>query len=169
MGFLDDLLGGGLLGTEDPGEKRRKRIDADNFKRAILRNATGFAAMARAGLDIGPQGRGVIAQARRMGLIEPMKKGLPRSVHGVPVRGQQRTDQILNQLSSLFAGKVRTPKQVFGIIPKLPPNTPDISLSQRQVEFPTLRNPRIGSERSLFRNNDINDLLGFGFDDDFLE
>jgi len=163
MGFLDDLLG-----IEDPGAKRRKRIDDDTFKRAVLREAAAFSAMSRAGLDIGPRGRGVIAQAKRMGLVTPLKKGLPRSVQGIPVRGQQRTREILEQLSDLFGGKIRTPQQAFGVIPKLPANTPDMRLGVIHPPSGGLRRTRIGEERSLFqgRGNDINDLLGF--DEDFL-
>lgn len=158
MGFLEDLLG-----IEDPGAARKKRIDDDTFKRAVLREAAAFSAMARAGLDIGDRGRGVIAQAKRMGLVTSLK-GLPRSVQGVPVRGQQRTREILEQLSGLFAGKVRTPQQAFGAIPKLPPNTPDLRLGGISPPSGGLRRTRIGDERSLFqgRGNDINDLLDLG-------
>ena len=159
MGFLDDLLG-----IEDAGAKRKKRIDDDTFRRAVLREAAAFSAMSRAGLDIGDRGRGVIAQAKRMGLVTPLKKGLPRSVQGVPVRGQQRTEQILKQLSSLFAGKVRTPQQAFGVIPKLPPNTPDLRLGGLTPPRGGLRRTRIGEERGLFQgqDSDINDLLDLG-------
>jgi len=165
MGFLDDLLGG----IEDPGAARKKRIDDDTFRRAVFKNASMFSAMERVGLNVGPQGRAVIAQAKRMGLVTPLSKGLPRSVQGVPVRGQERTKRILEQLSGLFAGKVRTPQQAFGVIPKLPANTPDLRLGVIHPPTGGLRRTRIGEDRSLFqgRGNDINDLLNFGFGDLF--
>ena len=166
MGFLDDLLG-----NSDPGAARKKRIDDDTFKRAVLREAAAFSAMSRAGLDIGPRGRGVIAQAKRMGLVTPLSKGLPRNVQGVPVRGQERTKQILEQLSDLLGGRVRTPQQAFGAIPRLPSNVPDMRLGGIEPPSGGLRRTRIGEGRKLFQgqDKDINDLLGFGFDEDFLE
>jgi len=159
MGLLDDILG-----RENPGAARKKRIDDDTFRRSVIANAAAFSAMEKAGLDIGPQGRQLVAAAKRMGLVMPLKKGLPRSVQGVPVQGQERTRQILEQLSGLFAGKVRTPQQAFGVIPKLPPNTPDLRLGGITPPRGGLRRTRIGEERGLFqgRDNDINDLLDLG-------
>ena len=157
MGFLDDLLG-----IEDAGAKRKKRIDDDTFRRAVFKNASMFSAMERVGLNTGPQGRAVIAQAKRMGLVTPLSKGLPRSVQGVPVRGQERTKRILEQLSGLFAGKVRTPQQAFGVITKLPPNTPDMRFGVIEPPRGGLRRTRIGNERSLLQDNGINDLLDLG-------
>ncbi len=160
MGFLGDLFG-----DEDPGKKRQRRIDDETFRRAVFKNASMFSAMSRSGLDIGDRGRAIIAQARRMGLVTPLKS-LPRSIQGVPVRGQERTRQILEQLSGLFAGRVRNRQQALGVIPKLPRKTPDLRLGTIEPPSQGLRNPRIGNERSLLQDTDINDLLGF--DEDFL-
>jgi len=135
------------------------------FRQKLLRNATAFSAMARSGMDIGSKGRQLLDIAKRMGLTEAMTKGLPTSFEGVPIRGQERTGQLLDRFAPLFRGEVKNVKQALGVPPKLPPNTPDISLSQRQVDFPSLRNPRIGTERSAFRGG--NDILGLGLDEDF--
>ena len=159
MGFLDDILG-----TGDPGVARTKRLD-DAFRRSVVANASMFSAMARAGLDIGPQGREIIGGAKRMGLVTPFKSRLPRSVQGVPVRGQERTMRILEQLSNLFGGRVRNRKQALGVIPKLPRNTPDMQLGGIRPPSGGLRRTRIGDERGLFQDNAINDLLGLDFED----
>ena len=53
---------------------------------------------------------------------------LPTEVQGVPVRGQERLNEVFEQLEPIFSGRAKTVPDIFKTIPKLPANTPDISL-----------------------------------------
>jgi len=68
-----------------------------------------------------------LQRAIEFGLVEPLSS-LPTSVQGVPVKGRERLMEVFKKIKPILGGRAKTVPDIFKTIPRLPANTPDLSL-----------------------------------------